>query len=291
MDKEKAKELLFAVVDGEASSIEKKAFEEYLQIDPQLKAIYELEMRFRGFVGDVSTDRKLPDSRIAQIRAQFDEIDAESREQESVALQQRPAQIVSVRPRRKFSKRYSFAMVASVALMVTGTIALISFGKHEHAFGAFENAHFIARDTRGNLGDQLSLTDAENFVEQKFGVDVIDTLSELSPCGGEVIKLDNNEFAHFKFCDQFDRPVSLFVGSAADFKMPDMPKTIMAGVEYFKHVCHGCELMYWKSGNAIIVAATEPDQMTTRPISSLINITSVVLETQPGQGVDESDIH
>ncbi|HSG99374.1 MAG TPA: hypothetical protein VLB27_04950 [candidate division Zixibacteria bacterium] len=276
MDKDKAQKILFEVVDGEASALERAEFENYLATDLTLNAIYEFEVGMRARISQTTSAEKFPQQARAALLARLDAIDAESAADPAVRdYGDAPSKVIDLRtPRKVLSLRYVVAVAASFALMLVGGFATVSFFKHETAFGAFESAHYIARDMIGALADDRKTADATNFIGEKFGVGLADEINGLDLCGGEVVKLDDHEFAHFKFCDENDRPVSIFVGSAADYTLPQMPSTITAGKEYFRHMCHGCELMYWRSGEALIVAATAPESMESRPISSLITAKS-----------------
>lgn len=278
MNNEKARKILSEVVDGEASQMECDEFNAHLAENAMMKSRYEFEKRFRSFVAESKSDAQsetgadsLPGSVRKAIFDKLDAIDAEVLAAESPEFENtRTSPLNITQPSRRIAPRYAMAMVASFALMVTGIWLTLEFFQHQTAFGSFENAHFTAREMGDTFGQFETTADATSFITQKFGVNLVEDIEGLSLCGGEVVVLDNLEFAHFKFCDGDDEPVSIFVGSAADYALPEMPMTILAGKEYFRHACHGCELMYWRSGDALIIAASKPDHLDSRPISALI---------------------
>ncbi|MBN4072323.1 hypothetical protein JYU03_00210 [bacterium AH-315-F03] len=278
MNNDKARKILSEVVDGEASQMECDEFNAHLAENAMMKSRYEFEKRFRSFISAPKSDansgsdiESLPSSVRRAIVDKLDAIDAEVLAAESPEFENtRTSPLNITQSSRRIAPRYAMAMVASFALMVTGIWLTIEFFQHQTAFGSFENAHFVAREMGDTFGQFETTVDATSFITQKFGVNLADDIEGLSLCGGEVVILDNSEFAHFKFCDSNDEPVSIFVGSAADYALPEMPLTISAGKEYFRHICHGCELMYWRSGDALIVAASKPDHLDSRPISALI---------------------
>lgn len=275
--------------------MERDEFQAHLSENKALSARYEFEKRFRGFVNGVATSAEsaesLPDSLRASILSSLDEIDAEAMSGETPEFENTKESPLNItQESRRLTPRYAMAMAASFALMIVGVYATVSFFKHETAFGSFEGAHYIARDLGESFGDPDGATDATSFITQNFGVDLTGDIEGLSLCGGEVLKLDNSEFAHFKFCDENNDPVSLFVGSAADYTLPAMPSTIVAGKEYFNHVCHGCELMYWRSGEALIVAASAPDHLTSRPISALVRGPDDISATEDSAQVDNGPV-
>lgn len=272
MNSKKAKEILYEIVDGEASALEKDEFEAFIETNPELRSLYELEMKFRGmFVEKVSED-SFPEAAMSELQAKLDAIDAEPLGAENLAPEYQPLRVAneSVPSKRPVTVRYALAMAASFVLMLVGGYATISFFGHQAAFGAFENAHYISRDNIGDRNSMINTSDATNFIQSNFGVNLDENVPGLELCGGEVVRLENTDFAHFLFCDTDNNPVSIFVGSAEKVEFPEMPVTIHAGKKYFNHTCHGCELMYWRSGDAIIVAATTPDHMEDHPVSDLV---------------------
>lgn len=274
MDNEKARKILYEAIDGEASKMEREELAAHLSENAPLKARFDFEKRFRDFVAGADSTSEaevLPQNVRASILAKLDEIDNETLATESPEFENTKRSPLNITQKtRSFSPRYGLAMAASFVLMVVGIGATVLFFQHETAFGSFENAHHAAR----NLGDDFpseSEIDATSFIAQNFGIGLTEDLDGLSLCGGEVVKLDNSEFAHFKFCDDNDEPVSIFVGSAKDYTLPEMPSTVIAGKQYFNHDCPGCKLRYWRSGDALIVAASTPDDTDDRPISSLVH--------------------
>jgi len=272
MDEKKARQILFDIVDNEASDLEREAFEAYIKEHPELRAIYELELRLRSEIRDKAPTERFPESAMRALRDKLDKIDSEPMGAESLAPEYQPINAPTpIRPvKRQVTVRYALAMAASFVLMLIGGYATVSFFEHETAFGAFEHAHYISRDHIGEQNVMANTADATKFINTNFGVNLEKDVPGLELCGGEIVRLDKSDFAHFLFCDSDNNPVSIFVGSADGVNLPDMPVTIHAGKKYFNHTCHGCELMYWRSGKALIVAATTPDHMDDHPVSELV---------------------
>ncbi len=277
MNSKKAKEILHAIVDNEASALEREEFEEYIKGDAELRAVYELEVRFRDSIRGKASEDCFPESAMLELTAKLDAIDAEPQGAENLSPEYQPLRVSTpTTPVQKpVTIRYALAMAASFVLMLVGGYATVSFFGHQAAFGAFENAHYVSRDNINNRNSMTNTADATSFINDKFGVNLDETIPGLELCGGEVVRLDNSDFAHFVFCDSTDSPVSIFVGAADGANFPDMPVTINAGKQYFNHTCHGCELMYWISGDAIIVAATTPHHMEDYPVSELVRYANI----------------
>lgn len=271
MDMKKAQRLLYEVVDNQASDIEKVELENYLKTDASLNSQFKIEKRFRAMLKQKADAEFCPTAVSESIAAALDAIDSA----ESVGDTVVPAHATTIVPARRetasrFSLRYLLPMAASFALFLLGSLTTVQFLQHQEAYGAFEGAHFISRDLlkEGPLPEISA--DVTNYITKEFGVSLTEDINGLSLCGGELIDLDDTRFAHFKFCGASQNPISIFVGSASDFSLPETPITIIAGKKYFRHSCHGCELMYWRSGNALIVAATAPNHMDDHQISELV---------------------
>lgn len=271
MDMKKAQRLLYEVVDNQASDIEKVELENYLKTDASLNAQFNVERRFRSMLKQKADAEFCPTAVSERIAAALDTIDSA----ESVGDAAVPAHTTTIISARtgstsRFSLRYLLPMAASFALFLLGSLTTVQFLQHQEAYGAFEGAHFISRDLlqAGPLPEISA--DVTNYITKEFGIGLTENVNGLTLCGGELIDLDETRFAHFKFCGNSQDPISIFVGSASDFSLPEIPITIIAGKEYFRHSCHGCELMYWRSGDALIIAATAPDHMDDHQISELV---------------------
>ncbi|MFQ5607097.1 MAG: hypothetical protein ACE5GA_04055 [Candidatus Zixiibacteriota bacterium] len=283
----KAHRLLYEVVDDEASAIERAELDSYLKQDDALRGLFNVERLFRARLKEHSQSDTLPPALKERILASLARIDVEETGGEPVAPAQAPIRLTSERSASAgFSLRYLLPMAASVALFVFGSLATVQFFQHQRAYATIENHHYISRDMLADGVIPEITTDATKYISENFGVGLSDNVTGLSLCGGELVDLDKSRFAHFQFCGNSEDPVSIFVGSAEDFSLPETPTTIIAGKRYFRHSCHGCELMYWRSGGALIVAATSPDHMDDHQISELVRgINGISTPTE----TDESD--
>lgn len=271
MDMKKAQRLLYEVVDNEASDIEKAELESYLKTDASLRAQFNVEQRFRAMLKQKTNAEFCPTALSERIASALDAVDtAESNGDPGVPAHQTTIIPVKTKSTSRFSLRYLLPMAASFVLFLIGSFATVQFLQHQNAYGAFEGAHFISRDMlNAGLLSEIS-PDVTSYITEEFGVGLSEDVNGLSLCGGELVELDKSRFAHFQFCGNSQDPISIFVGSAADFSLPDIPNTIIAGKKYFRHSCHGCELMYWRSGDALIVAATAPNHMDDHQVSELV---------------------
>ncbi|MCH9031783.1 MAG: hypothetical protein IIB00_05935 [candidate division Zixibacteria bacterium] len=274
MDSGRIQELLYDIIDKEASGLELEEFKRIVSEDSRLNAMYQFETRFRKTIGEKSSFENAPESLLSSVRTELDRIDLDPVSASNFTLSSterlgaNKRMLSSLTTTTKW--RYSLAMAASIALVILGGATLIKFLHHQSAFGAFEAEYFVTRDAKSDLGDGITAEDASRFISEMFHVAVVDSIPGIQLCGGEVVMLDSKEFAHFKFCGASMTPISIFIGSAADYELPEMPSTILAGKEYFRHSCHGCDLLYWRSGDALIVAATSFEQMESQPISNLV---------------------
>ena len=274
MDSGRIQELLYNISDKEASGLELEEFKRMVSQDSELNAMYQFETRFRKTIAEKSSVAIAPESLLGAVRAELDRVDTDPVSANNYTASSAKRKGAKTREssalRTASNWRYSFAMAASIALVVMGGATLLTFLHHQTAFGAFESEYYEVRDSRSYLGNDRTAEDASKFISEIFNVSVVDSLPGIELCGGEVVILDSKEFAHFKFCGASMTPISIFIGSAADYELPEMPSTIVAGKEYFRHSCHGCDLLYWRSGDALIVAATSLEQMEAQPISHLV---------------------
>jgi hypothetical protein len=71
-------------------------------------------------------------------------------------------------------------------------------------------------------------------------------------------EMQGKKFAHLRFA-RGDSQISLFIGQAEDVKLPDFePATCSkSGAAYFKKDCDDCRMIYWRLGNALVVAVSD----------------------------------
>jgi len=54
--------------------------------------------------------------------------------------------------------------------------------------------------------------------------------------------------------------VSLYIGKNDGVNLADFEKAVAKNIEYFHRECKECLVMYWKMGDALVIAVTDDKQ-------------------------------
>jgi len=64
----------------------------------------------------------------------------------------------------------------------------------------------------------------------------------------------------------------LFLGADKGINLPDFEKKNSANIEYFHHVCRGCQVIYWRTGGQIAIAVSEDKELDLTPLISSVSV-------------------
>ncbi|UCD94579.1 MAG: zf-HC2 domain-containing protein [Candidatus Zixiibacteriota bacterium] len=239
---EEALEKIYDVIDNEASEIDCQRVREHLDHCRDCTSRYEFEEKLRAFINRRSPDPERSDRLKKKILECIDCDDDSSL------------------PRRRCSFRFcAVALSAAIALIICiiSAFAVAKFYRHKVYIYPFERQHMQreANLLSGNPSFEEWIS-ARDFLgnDLQLAVDVNTTGHELVRVGSDEIL--GGEFAHLRFIDNGVH-ISLFVGAAEGVKLPDFEPVVLSEMEYYKHVCGQCQMIYWISGNVITIAVTE----------------------------------
>lgn len=247
---------LYDVIDNEASQHDVEKVKEHLQACKHCLSRFEFEKLFKAFVSEKSaSSASVTDKLKADILKKCDEIDRGSEKCQT----------------RRF--RYWPIIATAAAALILCVIASFSAAelyRHMVFIGPFEKAHigsFVAGETGPADSSELQTARERLSDEMKLAIDD-------EPAGFSLIGADRKEirdigFIQFKYLNS-GASVSLFIGFSENVNLPDFEKKQKARIEYFKHVCPDCQVIYWRIGEYIAIAVSEDINLDMTPLISII---------------------
>jgi len=236
---QEALRLLYEVIDKEASQIDSEKVKEHLNNCRDCLARYEFEQMFRTFVVNKASTRAKSEQLKHRILAHINDH--------------------GERPTRFFNKykRRIFAAAAILVIFIAVGLSAAQYYRHQIFVYPFEKSHldeiFTGDPTPVNAED---IADVKNFLTENMRLSLSEDIPGYKLVHSGYDEIVGKKFVHLQFLNGQSR-ISLFIGNPADIKLPGFEKVNLSGIEYFRHICAGCQVIYWKKGNSIAIAVSE----------------------------------
>jgi len=249
---EEALRLLYEVIDKEASEYDVKRVEEHLHDCKDCMSRYQFEEMFKAFVVDKASAKLKSDHLKSNILKSIE---------------------VSKSHRRRSNGgpfRFGLVLAASVVALVLCIVAAFSvaeFYRHKTQVYPFEKSHFDGAVARVDATaiPISKLVSARNFLSNDMHYEFNSDIAGFQLIGAEIEKVLGHPFVHLRYLTGTDQ-VSLFIGSSESGALPDFEQAVISGVEYFKHVCRQCQVIYWIENGTISIAVTENKNVDLTPL-------------------------
>lgn len=254
---EEALKKLYEVIDKEANEIDVRKVQEHLHSCKSCMSRYEFERMFKTFVVEkASSPRKTEDLR-SKIMGRIDDL-----EKGGKGFTGDPFKFGMV----------IVAAAAALVICIVSAFSVAGFYRHKAQIYPFEKAYFAAMTHDNAVDGQVDFA-SSGFTQVTNDMHL--TLNKNCP-NFEFIDADSHEinghmFSHMR-CHCHGEYLSLFIGRAEGFSLPDFEREVVDGAEYFKHICDDCVMMYWYVGDAIVIAVTENKEL---------DMSSVLTAVQP----------
>jgi anti-sigma factor (TIGR02949 family) len=243
--------LLYDIIDKEASDIDTAQVQEHLKQCQHCFEVYDLETKVNALLKEkIKSSSPSPRLRDLQekLRTQLDAIDAQCK--------------IAVSPKRTVRPFGRLAMMLAIAasvLAVTGAaIVATNLYRHHELYGALEEAHWRASEQLDTPStDQLTAVHAVEL-SKTVHYPLNMSIGGYSLLDGHLETVKGVQMGHFVY-EQGKKVISVFVAPAAAFTIPDDLKAsavTRGGVEFFDHNCRGCRLVYYRDQDVVIVTAT-----------------------------------
>lgn len=240
--------LLYEIIDKEASQIDVKEVQKHLDCCPDCLKKFEVEESLQALVKEklkVASDIPKIDHLKSKILFQLGQIDV-------IISQPRP-QPVSFR-----IPAVAWAAAASIVIFLGAAFWGKGLYDHYIQYIPLEKSHWGAAKNVNRYNDPNNTQLALAGVGSDFGFTLVNDLKDMPLIGGRKEQIGGIDVRHFVY-SKGDQTVSLFVMAASQMKLPDdllQTRVTVNGKCFFDHNCRGCRLVYHQEGAALIVTAT-----------------------------------
>jgi anti-sigma factor (TIGR02949 family) len=247
MNCQEALNLLYDIIDKEASEIDEKAVREHIEHCRHCSEIYRVESVVNEFL-HAKLQKNVPgpelDGLKSKILTQLDDVDGARHS----GKKKIPFRTLSL----------TLAAAASLVLLVSVAFLASDFYKHQTDNVPLEQAHWAASGAVAEFADAVHTSSTLDHILTDFHYELSAEIDNFRLIGGNTREIMGVQMGQFLYGDG-DRFVSVFVAPASEFAIPSevMDNAVVHdNVNYYDHFCRGCRLVYHKVGDVVVVTAT-----------------------------------
>ena len=249
MNCQEALDLLYDIIDKEASDIDTQQVQEHLSHCRDCFEKYKIEGAVHDFImAKLNTETTAPrlETLRTRIIARLDTID-----QEREGNKGRPP---------FWNTTFTLAVAAFVVVSVGAAYLVAGLFAHNDLYMPLEKAHFEVIDNNALSASELDAAMAK--VNGDLRYELNRQMGSFALVGGRMEEVKGTPMAHFVY-RAGDKVVSVFLAPAPGLEIPEnLRKTLVQrnGFDLFDHNCRGCRLVYHRDGNVMVVTATTDRQ-------------------------------
>lgn len=258
MNCQEALDLLYEIIDKEANDIDAGEVQRHLDHCRDCFKIYRIETSLQELITERLRNNGSEvniEGLKARVVMQLDAIDKEC----SPGAPPRSYSLIAK----------TMVAVASVVILI-GAVSLVSdYYRHVTLYVPFEASHhqiierMISPPDVAPVSSYMGLDFSDLGQEQGFSL--ISRLSET---------IDGIEMAHFVFHNG-EATVSVFAVPSSEYTIPDdlsNAATTHDGTVFFDHRCRDCHLLFHQAGNAVVIAASEWQDLDLFPFAPVEDV-------------------
>jgi len=231
---EEALKKLYDVIDKEASEMDLIEVQEHLENCEHCMSRYQFEAMLKTFV----TDKASVKADTHRLKANI--MDNIKQESFSNRVRNNPFRFGAV----------AVSAVAALIICIVAAFTVAEFYRHKTYTYQFEKTHMNA------TVNSIAAEQAVNYLENDLHLAMDENRSPFQMAGMTYSNVLDRKYLHVHF-SQGDSHISLFVGDATEFSLPDFEEAILGEITYYKHVCAECQVIYWVTGSAVGIAVSE----------------------------------
>ena len=248
MNCQEALNLLYEIIDKEASQIDAKEVQKHLDCCPDCLKKFQIEESLQALVKEklkAASDIPKIDHLKSKILFQLGQIDVTITHSRPMSV---PFRIPAV------------ALAAAAAVIIFIGAAFWGKGLYDHytEYIPLERAHWAAADDINSFANHQSTQVVLADLGGDFKLTFQDNLKGFSLVGARTEEIKGQMVPHFVYKNG-SQTVSTFVFPYDKYVLPeDLLKTRVEinGECHFDHNCRGCRLVFYKAGDAMIITAT-----------------------------------
>jgi len=247
MNCQEALDLLYDIIDKEASDIDTQQVQTHLKKCRDCFEKYRLESSIHEFIHAKLRDDKPAASleRLqSKVSARLDQVDRE----ECGSKAGSPYRLAFI----------TVAAAAMLVLVIGGAGIVSDYITHTNTYAPIEQAHFAMAESSSNTDSEFTAESTISLMVAQTGYELQLNVREFVLTGGKIEEILGVEMNHLVYTNGATT-VSVFVAPADQFSIPDdllETKTVRGDLELFDHNCPACRLVYHLTGSVVIVTAT-----------------------------------
>ena len=248
MNCQEALDLLYDIIDKEASEIDAQEVKRHLDHCQDCFRQYQLQGSVQSLLTEKlksNTDFQTIERLKGNILSKLDEIDSL---RQTAGLKSVPFRIPAI----------ALAAAAALVLLVGTGFFASSLYRHYTEYIPIERAHWAANEDVDSFRDSEKTASAMALVSSTFGLTMTPGQGDLKLVGGKSREIKGMQVYQFYYRNA-DFSASVFVIPASEISFSDdliQTRIVIDGNCYYDHNCRGCRLLYTKNGDAVIITAS-----------------------------------
>lgn len=254
MNCHEALNLLYDILDKEASDIDVGEVQEHLRQCSHCSEIYRLEGAVNEFLRKkIESQREESQSNLESLKSRIlTEIENQDCSSGGKGGLRPPFEIAAK----------TLVAAATLVIMLGAAFFLSKYYDHYRNYQHLESAHQRALAELAAFQDPNDTSEAVAMVSSELGFTPLSEIAGYSLAGGAVTDLNGVPAGHLVY-RRDSSIISVFVCNCDRYPVPDEvaeSKVEHAGHVFHDHDCPGCRLVYHENGRALMIAATaDPD--------------------------------
>jgi len=247
MNCQDALDLLYDIIDREASEIDARQVKEHLENCRDCFEVYRLEQSVQDFINEkikISSSVPKVEELKTKILSRLDDIDRENS--------------TTREPRFFRLTTKVFVAAASLVILIGAAFLLAAFYRHNDLYVPLEQAHWSAADNLNPYRDGQTTASVMASVRDAYLYDIAGEVMDFSLIGANSEEIMGVEMNHLVYHNE-ERLVSVFLAPADQFEInSDLEKSRVehGNIVFYDHNCRGCRLVYHRIGSLVVITAT-----------------------------------
>ena len=247
MNCQDALDLLYDIIDREASDIDAQEVKEHLENCRDCFEVYRLEQSVQDFINEKiqnTSDTPKAEELKSKILSRLDEIDGENPNKRETSF-------------FRLSTR-TLVAAASLVILIGASLLIAAFYRHGDKYIPLERAHWTAVENFDKYQDSQTTTALLAAVRENHQYSISDNVMNFTLMGGNSDEIMGAPVSHLVYRDN-ERVVSVFLVPASEFEIgSDLQdsKVVRGDITFFDHHCRGCRLVYHVAGSMIVITAS-----------------------------------
>lgn len=247
MNCQDALDLLYDIIDREASEIDAQQVREHLESCRDCFEVYRLEQSVQDLINEKirnTPDKPKTEELKAKIISRLDEIDRENPNKRETSF-------------FRLTTR-TLVAAASLVILIGASFLIAAFYRHDDAYVPLERAHWAVMENTGTYQNGQTTLAVLSAIRENHQFDISNEVMDFSLLGGNTHEIMGAQMSHLVYGND-KRMVSVFLVPSGEFEISsdlENSKIVRGDITFFDHNCRGCRLVYHKAGSLIVITAS-----------------------------------